>query len=78
MKNNISKFGKSLTYTGEACPKCSRYRLLRYENGKTHCEKCHWCPEDQRYYSPYDEVFFDEDLNEHWNEWSDRILKGEK
>lgn len=45
----MSKFGKCLGYTGTPCPNCDRYRLERYENGKEVCEKCNWCPQENRY-----------------------------
>lgn len=36
-------------YTGEDCEKCGRERVCKCENGKRRCEKCNWCPEEQRY-----------------------------
>lgn len=45
----MSKWGKCLGYTGTPCPNCGRYRLERYECGKEICEKCEWCPQEQRY-----------------------------
>lgn len=36
-------------YTGEDCEKCGRQRVCRCTNGKRRCEKCNWCPEEQRY-----------------------------
>lgn len=35
-------------YVGE-CPNCKRQRLCSCDNGKTLCEKCNWCPEDDKY-----------------------------
>lgn len=36
-------------YVGTPCPKCWRHRLCVCNNGKHRCEKCLWCPEEQRY-----------------------------
>ena len=56
-------WGACLGYTGTACPKCGRYRLELYENGKRVCEKCNWCVEDGTYrdvYAEEDERMLDE------------------
>lgn len=45
----MGEWGKCLGYTGNSCPKCGRVRLERYENRKEVCEKCEWCPQDNRY-----------------------------
>lgn len=43
-------WGKRLGfYSGRACPECGRVRLESYENGKEICEKCGWCPQENRY-----------------------------
>lgn len=42
-------YGKCLGYSETLCPNCGRQRLERYESGKDICEKCHWCPQEQRY-----------------------------
>jgi ribosomal protein L37AE/L43A len=52
----MNGFGKCLGYTGTPCPNCDRYRLERYENGKEVCEKCNWCPQENRYVEQ-DEIF---------------------
>lgn len=36
-------------YNGEDCEKCGRQRVCVCGNGKRRCEKCNWCPEEQRY-----------------------------
>jgi uncharacterized protein (DUF983 family) len=40
------------------CPHCGRMRLNLSENGKHLCEKCDWCPEENR--RILDEEFGDE------------------
>lgn len=45
----MSGWGEWLGYSSKPCPKCGRYRLERYENGKEVCEKCEWCPQDSTY-----------------------------
>ena len=42
-------YGKCLGYSSTPCPNCGRQRLEQYESGKDICEKCHWCPQEQRY-----------------------------
>ena len=36
-------------YTGANCPNCNRNRLMKGEDGKSRCEKCAWCVEDNEY-----------------------------
>lgn len=55
-----SKWGGILRYTGRPCPNCGRYRLELYENGKEVCEKCAWCPQENRYVFE-DEIFPEEE-----------------
>ena len=43
------KLGKYLGYAETPCPNCGRLRLERYESGIEICEKCNWCPQEQRY-----------------------------
>lgn len=31
------------------CPNCGRFRLCICGNGKHRCEKCSWCPEENKY-----------------------------
>ena len=45
----MSEYGKWLGYSSDPCPNCGRVRLERYENGKEVCEKCGWCPQENRY-----------------------------
>ena len=45
----MNEWGECLGYTGTPCTNCGRYRLERYEGGKERCEKCEWCPQEQRY-----------------------------
>lgn len=45
----MNEWSECLGYTGTPCPNCSRYRLERYSNGKERCEKCEWCPQENRY-----------------------------
>lgn len=45
----MNEWSKCLGYTGTPCTNCGRYRLERYANGKERCEKCEWCPQEQRY-----------------------------
>lgn len=55
----MNDWGKYLGYTGTPCPNCGRYRLEHYENGKERCEKCAWCPQENRYIE--DEEFYEDD-----------------
>lgn len=63
-------FGKDLGYCNSPCPKCSRYRLIRYEIQRTVCEKCKWCAELERYVT--DEEVFGEEEDWHLKEVSNR------
>ena len=36
-------------YTKDECTKCGRFRVLLCNNGKHRCEKCGWCPEEDKY-----------------------------
>ena len=49
-------FGKCLGYDSEPCPNCGRVRLENYENGKQVCEKCGWCPQNNDYVDPYEDL----------------------
>ena len=55
----MAKWGQWLRYTGTPCPNCGRYRMELYENGKERCEKCEWCPQENRYVE--DEEIYDEE-----------------
>lgn len=55
-------WGKYLGYNGTPCPNCGRYRLEYYENGKERCEKCAWCPQENRYIED-EEFFYDDQPN---------------
>lgn len=46
-------YGKCLGYSETPCPNCGRLRLEQYESGKDICEKCYWCPQEQRYVESY-------------------------
>lgn len=61
----MDKWGRCLGYTGTTCPNCGRYRLEKYENGKSVCEKCYWCPEDQTFIDR-EEMYWEEDYHTHW------------
>lgn len=50
----MSSLGILIGYTGEACPKCGRYRIEQWSRGRRVCEKCHYCLEDDDYY--FDEL----------------------
>lgn len=63
----MTKWGKCLGYTGTPCPNCGRYRLEKYENGKEICEKCEWCPQENKYIDDWSEVF--PDLRRAEEEW---------
>lgn len=52
----MMNFGKCFGYCNSPCPKCNRYRLERFEAGRTVCEKCQWCIELERYVTD-EEVF---------------------
>lgn len=56
----MSKWEKWLGYAGTPCPNCGRYRLELYDNGKERCEKCAWCPQENRYVED-EEIYFDEE-----------------
>lgn len=58
----MAKWGQWLRYTGTRCPKCGRVRLELYDNGKERCEKCAWCPQENRYVE--DEEFYDDEMAE--------------
>ena len=45
----MDEWGKCVGYSSDPCPNCGRHRLERYENGKEVCEKCRWCPQEERY-----------------------------
>ena len=45
----MGEWGKCLGYLNTPCPNCGRYRLELYENYKSVCEKCAWCPEEEEY-----------------------------
>lgn len=38
-----AKFGE---YTTDACPNCTRHRIMRGADEKRRCQKCAWCIED--------------------------------
>lgn len=59
-------WGKYLAYSNMPCPNCGRYRLERYENGKSVCEKCQYSPEEGRYVD-YEEIFELEEYNVYGN-----------
>lgn len=59
----MCKFWKRLRYSNTPCPNCGRFRLELYENGKERCEKCAWCPQENRYIE--DEEFYDDDYYPH-------------
>lgn len=53
----IEEWGLGDYDNGESgCPKCGRHRLCICGNGKHRCEKCHWCPEENR------RVYFEWDI----------------
>jgi ribosomal protein L37AE/L43A len=55
------RIGATVWYIGDPCPKCGRFRVERYTCGRSICEKCHYCVEEDRYVtdeeiSPLEEV----------------------
>ena len=47
LSRRCAKLGE---YTGDECPNCGRYRVMRGGlDSKRRCEKCHWCIEDKGY-----------------------------
>jgi hypothetical protein len=36
-------------YTADACPNCTRHRIMFGDDKKRRCEKCCWCIEDNGY-----------------------------
>jgi hypothetical protein len=56
----MSGWGKWLHYSGNCCPSCGRVRLELYDNGKERCEKCAWCPQENRYVED-DEIYPEEE-----------------
>lgn len=61
-KPTTERWGRSLGYSTEPCPKCGRVRLEQYQNGKQVCEKCEWCPQDQVYVDRYRMYEFEEEV----------------
>lgn len=43
--------GKDEGYIDMDCPECGRHRMIHYSGGKTICEKCNWCIEDNEFYN---------------------------
>ena len=57
----MTSWGKRLGfYSDRDCPECGRHRLEPYENGKEICEKCGWCPQEERYVS-FEEIYMPDD-----------------
>lgn len=45
----MNNWGECFGYRKTPCTNCGRHRVERYENGKSVCEKCGWCDEDEMY-----------------------------
>lgn len=45
------EMGECEGYTGEECPNCGRVRVEHWSGGKDICEKCHWCIQDNDYFT---------------------------
>lgn len=45
------EMGECEGYTGETCPNCGRVRVEHWGCGKDICEKCHWCLQDNDYFT---------------------------
>lgn len=43
----MGNWGECFGYRNIPCTNCGRYRVELYENGKSVCEKCGWCIEDE-------------------------------
>jgi hypothetical protein len=59
----VLDWGKCLGYTGKPCANCGRYRVERYENGHEICDKCNWCPQEDRYVE-WEEFYPEEDWHD--------------
>lgn len=46
-----NEMGENTGYIDTECPNCKRMRVERWSCGKDICEKCHWCIQDNSYFS---------------------------
>lgn len=48
-QNQIAEGLSFDVYEENPCPNCNRIRLGKRKNGRTICEKCHWCVDTNSY-----------------------------